>query len=538
MQKQEADRLILDYNKKLFGFALSKTANVGQAEELAARITLEVYAALLTREIANPAGYIYRIAQNVFARFLEEEKHTGYSLDGMAELPEEADFTEALAEGETYRRLRLEIAFLSRTQREIVVAHYYGRQKLSDIAERLRLPVGTVKWHLYDARNNLKEGLHTVKNYEIGELGVRPIELVVMGHSGSPGSMGDTQDFLKRRLTQNVAYAAYWQPKTVPEIAAELGVSPIFVEDEVAVLEEYGFLDKIGEKYRANIYITEPSRETEEAEHRLYQKCAAILREQYVPLVLDSLREMDMTRFYIPDGDQNLLNWVMITYACSNKLAVDKPGSDNSRFKVKRKDGGDYMAFAALNTGYAVSFDRTKYGACGDMTRNIEPDSRWCAWQLNTVFDERPGGWRDNRAEDYQLLYRLMTGKLPKDEEHVEGYRRLYDKGYLRPDDTVNLIVMRNEPGTWYNWLNAQLPGLTDELRAVGDEMDTEMYALRKDRYPEHMHGLCRAESANCFVRARTRLLEQLVEHGALTLPTERQKAGLNTLMMCDVLPK
>ena len=30
----------------------------------------------------------------------------------------------------------------------------------------------------------------------------------------------------------------------VNEIAEELGINPIFVEDEVAVLEEYGFMDK------------------------------------------------------------------------------------------------------------------------------------------------------------------------------------------------------------------------------------------------------------------------------------------------------
>ena len=46
------------------------------------------------------------------------------------------------------------------------------------------------------------------------------------------------------------------QGVTINEIAEELGINPIFVEDEVAVLEEYGYMDKLsGGKYRTNIYI-------------------------------------------------------------------------------------------------------------------------------------------------------------------------------------------------------------------------------------------------------------------------------------------
>jgi hypothetical protein len=50
LDKQAADALIIRYNKKLFGFALSKMSNISKAEDLASRITLEVYTSLLKRE--------------------------------------------------------------------------------------------------------------------------------------------------------------------------------------------------------------------------------------------------------------------------------------------------------------------------------------------------------------------------------------------------------------------------------------------------------------------------------------------------------
>ena len=47
MEKHRADRLITVYRDRIFGFALSKTGNISQAEELASDIVCEVYKAFL-----------------------------------------------------------------------------------------------------------------------------------------------------------------------------------------------------------------------------------------------------------------------------------------------------------------------------------------------------------------------------------------------------------------------------------------------------------------------------------------------------------
>jgi hypothetical protein len=49
MDKPQADRIIKDYIKPLYGFALNKTGNIAEVEELAGRITLEVYQTLLKK---------------------------------------------------------------------------------------------------------------------------------------------------------------------------------------------------------------------------------------------------------------------------------------------------------------------------------------------------------------------------------------------------------------------------------------------------------------------------------------------------------
>jgi hypothetical protein len=392
----------------------------------------------------------------------------------------------------------------------------------------------------------LKEGLEMKR--EPGSLGVKPIRLTTLGHSGTPGTLGDTAYFLAKRLTQNVAYAAYWEPRTVHEIAEELGVSPLFVEDEVAMLEEYGFMDRLaGDKFRTNVYITEVSAEDRNREHEIYTKYAKILCEEYVPALIEHMKTRDNSDMYIPDNDFNLLLWSVIPYALGYKLLTD--GGLSDKFKVKRPDGGDYIAFAAVeNDDEAqgrLSYNPRLYWACGNMTQFPAPTKNYFhwSWQLDTYYASRTGAWTECKAEDFDWLYEFYTGKLDKNEVNVEKYKRLYDKGYIDEDDKVSVIVVRDkfdaEHPLWYNAFTSGLPGFTDELRKISAELDREIFAIRKPLYPAHMQELCREWSTDLLSanEVRTRVLEQLVASGVLTLPSEKRKSGMTTLLFSDVLP-
>lgn len=232
MDKRDADKLIGEYVQKLYGFAMSKTGNPDEAEELSARIVAEVYEALVKRgNIVNPDGYIYKIAHYVWARYVDGRvKAQGCGTDGIGgieRIPDERDFAEEFQRSEQYGLIRREIAYLSKIQREIVVRHYYRREKVKKIAAAMKIPEGTVKWHLSCTRKELMTNMDKIRT--IGNLGIQPIRFSSMGHNGHPGAKGDTADFLAKVITQNIAYAAYHKPRTINEIAEELGVNPIFV---------------------------------------------------------------------------------------------------------------------------------------------------------------------------------------------------------------------------------------------------------------------------------------------------------------------
>ncbi len=536
MKKQDADRIITEYYKKLYGFALSKISNIDKAEELASQITLEVYSSLLkSDEIENVNGYIYRIASNVYAKYIAKTKESAHLDLEQVNVPVNIDFAKDIIDSETAVTLRREIAYLSKTQRKIVYMHFYENKKLTEIAEKLFIPVGTVKWHLYEAKNNLKEGINMSRT--AGTLGINPVCFSDMGHSGYAGKLGDTADFLKNSLTQNIVYSTYHTPKTVNEIAQELGVSPIFIEDEVNYLEEHGFLEKLrAGKFRTTVYITETTEETEEKLHKLYQKYGALICEKYVPEILAAVKGMDKNKIYVPDGDENLLSFAAITIAVGKSTLENYNADIVEKYRIMRPDGGNFIAYAEVGGDYRLSYNPVLYKACGDMNCKSEKYNVE-SWQFNTFYDSRKGNWRDNPFTDYDYLYEHISKKIAKDDASLEKYQRLYEKGYISTgSDKVNVIVSVLSS----NEFRSLLPDVNEELSKALKKFNKEVFELTRCFCADHMQEYHRevCKFACCDNRMRTTVLELLVKNGTLRMPKEKQKASLNTILFSDVLPE
>lgn len=119
--------------------------------------------------------------------------------------------------------------------------------------------MGTVKWHLFEAKKELKKGLERMR--PLGELKFHPVTFALCGTNGSVGTKGGCQNFFRSALAQNIAYALLRGDKTVNQLGDALGVSPVYVESEAAYLAEYGFLLRQGNAYRLNILLDEPTAE-------------------------------------------------------------------------------------------------------------------------------------------------------------------------------------------------------------------------------------------------------------------------------------
>ena len=529
MNKQDADKIIVSYVKKLFGFAMSRLSKIDEAEELAAEITFQVYASLLKQDsIANLDGYIYRIARNVYARYIDDRKQIT-AVDGLEYVPDSRDFTQELIDSESYGILRREITYLSKQQREIIVLHYFHDKKVAEIATLLSLNENTVKWHLACSRKELKKNKE--KTRTTGTLGTEPIRFSDMGHGGSPGSKGDTADFLAKVITQNIAYAAYHQPRTINESAEELGINPIFVEDEVAVLEEYGFMDKLKNgKYRTNIRIYEPNETRYSIYREMIPSYPRLFAEKFFAPILEKITEIPEW-LHIPDNDINLMKWCLVCFMI-HKLNISDE-NELYKFCIKRPDGGDYIAFATLDV--KPDWDTSEaepniYWSCGGMMReNITDEIWWKSWQFDCYWTGRTAGWRDNLSEDYDKIYFQMKNQLPETTANAESYARLLEKGYLIKNGDgykCNLILCDSER----KWIE-YIPETTEEIKELSRQYAAEVEKAELIGQPEHMHELIKCMSKTAADLLHTRVMKVLLDMGVLKLPTKEQAKGLCTIM-------
>lgn len=105
---------------------------------------------------------------------------------------------------------------------------------------------------------------------KIGKLGMKPIKATNIGHSGDPGSNGGSEYYLNDSLNLNIVYSVYYTPRTKNEIAEELGVTPVFIEDKIDLLESNGFLvPKAGNKFTTYVRFDSPTFSLEKQENKL-----------------------------------------------------------------------------------------------------------------------------------------------------------------------------------------------------------------------------------------------------------------------------
>lgn len=167
MNTKQAEQTVTEYLKKLYGFALKKTANLQDAEDLTQEIALKIYNTLLVSEIDNISAFVWRVSHNTLANYYRGKTRSGIGIciDELSEiLPDENDVAEGVIQAESVRKLQSEIAYLSKMQRKIVILYYYENKKQDEIAKILGIPVGTVKWHLYEAKSEMKKGMETMRN--------------------------------------------------------------------------------------------------------------------------------------------------------------------------------------------------------------------------------------------------------------------------------------------------------------------------------------------------------------------------------------
>ncbi len=257
----EIEKLMLDfsenYMEKLFYFCLRKCGNDHDAEDLTQDIALAVITELRRGAVPESfSAWVWQIARNLYSKWADR-KHKRAKFEDTTdisdlELSDGTTLENEYIHKEDLSLLRRELAFISSEYRNVVVAHYIEDRSVGMIAERMSLPVGTVKSKLFRARNILKEGMKMAR--EFGALSYNPEDIAII-NSGGFGSYGEPWSILNHRIYKNILIAAYRTPSTAEELAIELGVALPYMEDELEFLVKSTLMKKNGNKYETSFFI-------------------------------------------------------------------------------------------------------------------------------------------------------------------------------------------------------------------------------------------------------------------------------------------
>ena len=538
MLQSHAEQTVQQLLKPLYAFAKSRTATIQDAEDLAQEIALKLYRALTIRQdITEPEKFAWTIAHNTLANYYRSRSGLGSSvpIHGYAEvLPDKQDIAAQYEAQEAAKRLHNQIAYLSKTRRQIVIMHYFQGKRQHEIATALQIPLGTVKWHLSNAKTDLKKGLENMRQNT--ELKFNPIKFAGIGTNGSAGSVGGNAEYLRSALAQNILYLTRCEAMPVNEIADTLGVSPVYVESEVEFLEENGFMLKQGRGYIANVLIHTTTTEYNRQISEIYEKAA----ELFAPALYDALAEYvdpnnDGENY--PHNDINFALWALIPYATAQSGTPDNNISFEEAATI-RPDGGVNICNCLVHNPDA---EPMKYSdtlsKIGGPSWNGDED-HYLLWLIDTVWGgDRVGNYHpDISNRDLSAIKTMFEGALSDDEA-----ARMIERGFISRNQNPN------GPGTIdaleIVWLKSEASKRMINLaNTIREKYQKELAALKAEgmkvaqsKTPEHMKKAAAYGLQHIFLsdgRFIIYMLNKLVECGKLQLPTEQQRKSLCAVLV------
>ena len=543
MNRTDAEKWTTEYLKPVFGFALKKCKSIEDAEDLSQEIMTKVYVALIKRDdIEDVSKFIWTIAHNSLSNYYRDNNRSfaGVPIDQVENcLYDETPTAEsALTQREEISKLYSEIAYLSKLQRRIVIMYYYENKKQEQIARELNIPVGTVKWHLFEAKKELKRGMEIMR--EPSELKFNPKRFEMCSFSGKIGTKGDISNFFRSAISQNIVYTVRNEAKTINEIADELGVSPVYVESEAEYLEEYGFLLEQKDKYLCNILISEPTEELNRLHDEMYLNAAKLFaNELYDELAKSGLLDECALGGFNDTRDNNFLMWALIPFitAFSGESTLDKSITFSDVYTM-RPDGGKNICYATVATPdvnlpmYNDEMKKFKGPFWNGLTDKIT------LWTIDSE-------WSDCRIEEnYQLSVvrdlTLLNNYLNDVILSEDDYAYLAEKGYIsvsgKPDEifrtALRIVYIKDAESR-------------KKLLSVGDKIKEKYkddFEKLKAPYingvlqntPKHLQKMRMYGLQHIFYSDAWFILyclKELVNNGKLTLPTEKQKQSLMTVL-------
>ena len=343
------EKITEQYSAKILNWAIKKTGNRSDGEDLAQEVLLQIFVSVAKEEkIEKLENFIWKIAHYTWCKHVKALVRRNSHCELSKILPDDIDFAQDYVDNDALQKelsqMRRKIADLSKLQREAIILHYLDDVPVREVAARLNITETAAAWHLFDARKKIKKELETMKNentyvYKPGSL--------LMGAVGDVPQNPDIEKVNDSLIRQNVCLLCRNDGKTIDELAELIGISKPYLEYDLDWLVDREFLSFDGKRYQ-NTFIIMDKRHFEYRKAVYLQNKDAF--EKLIDYVWEKEEKIRAINFYGSDFPSERMMWpvliLFLTYVFKNcdKLYPSEL-SRNEDCEI-HKDGGKYHFWA------------------------------------------------------------------------------------------------------------------------------------------------------------------------------------------------
>ncbi len=538
MKKQELlkyfDDALLD---KLFGFCYARTKDSFEAEELCSDIVYAlVKAANKGGEIESVYPFIWRVARNVYADFADKRrKNADMMYDGDAEelmlgiADEETGDTDSEMLKAVYRR----IAFLTRAYREVMIMFYLEGIPTAEIAKIQKTSETAIRQRLFSARQKIRNEVEEMKETYNMPVALDNINYIIWG-TGNPGWC-DPRTGWTRMLSNHIIWLCRKKPRTAAEVAEELNVPTLYVEEEMDILckgenGKYGLLRKLENgKYIINFVLFE--KEVFEKANELYTAQLPGICETIEKYIEEHKEEYLAFPYLNKKVDMNLILWQQIFVIADAFSDNVKKIMGEKYFAEYKKPDRPFSVFGYVDNGkrYGGGWDGVEaHNVCG--YKYVHLDNIY----ITRIKEHFHCGLNVSTDAQIQLTLRAIDG-LPVaslSENEKEHAAKAIEQGYIYRDG--DMLYTKILVFTYAN--RERLFGVSAGLKKGYFEKDAEavaekLAALIKASIPEHLLGEWGFANSLANMPVLDAVVEALIEKGVLTPP--ENGVGAEGCWMC-----
>lgn len=162
-EKEQLIEQLLTQMDKVFFYCVKRCNSRIDAEDLSQDILLDIIVNINKGiKIENFDFYLWKICKNHYSKYVDRKVKDREKITIVEEIDEpgsDISSLDKLINSEKIAMINVAIKLLSSDYSEILYSYYVEDRTLSFIANKMDLPLGTVKRRLFDIRNKLKEYL-------------------------------------------------------------------------------------------------------------------------------------------------------------------------------------------------------------------------------------------------------------------------------------------------------------------------------------------------------------------------------------------